>query len=137
MAHRIREAMRSDDLAPFGTAGGIVEVDETFIGNDRDIKPKGEKKGRGYAHKHKVLSMVDRTTGRQRSMVVDSLKAGELEPIIRANIATEAQVMTDEAGYYRNLGLHFGRSEEHTSKLQSLMRISHAVLCLKNKLINY
>src|SRR3546814_16089850 len=107
MAHRIREAMRSGDLAPFGTAGGIVEVDETFIGNDRDIKPKGEKKGRGYAHKHKVLSLVDRTTGRQRSMVVDSLKAGELEPILRANIAKEAQVMTDEEGYYRNLGLHF------------------------------
>src|SRR3546814_5725025 len=29
----------------------------------------------------------------------------------------------------RNL-LHFGRSEEHTSELQSLMRISYAVLCL-------
>src|SRR3546814_5654970 len=26
-----------------------------------------------------------------------------------------------------------GRSEEHTSELQSLMRISYAVLCLKNK----
>src|SRR3546814_4108760 len=29
-------------------------------------------------------------------------------------------------------GLH-GRSEEHTSELQSLMRISYAVFCLKNK----
>src|SRR3546814_8962368 len=28
------------------------------------------------------------------------------------------------------------RSEEHTSELQSLMRISYAVLCLKNKKIN-
>src|SRR3546814_8309960 len=27
----------------------------------------------------------------------------------------------------------FHRSEEHTSELQSLMRISHAVFCLKNK----
>src|SRR3546814_5157595 len=27
----------------------------------------------------------------------------------------------------------FARSEEHTSELQSLMRISHAVFCLKNK----
>ncbi len=32
LAHRIREAMRSGDLAPFGGEGGIVEVDETFIG---------------------------------------------------------------------------------------------------------
>src|SRR3546814_5898978 len=28
---------------------------------------------------------------------------------------------------------NFGRSEEHTSELQSLMRISYAVFCLKNK----
>src|SRR3546814_5496342 len=27
-----------------------------------------------------------------------------------------------------------GRSEEHTSELQSLMRISYAVFCLKNKI---
>src|SRR3546814_3934962 len=33
-------------------------------------------------------------------------------------------------------GLHYrhdGRSEEHTSELQSLMRISYAVFCLKKK----
>src|SRR3546814_1824842 len=28
---------------------------------------------------------------------------------------------------------HFDRSEEHTSELQSLMRISYAVFCLKKK----
>src|SRR3546814_3237888 len=32
---------------------------------------------------------------------------------------------------YANVGA--GRSEEHTSELQSLMRISYAVFCLKNK----
>src|SRR3546814_8199553 len=31
------------------------------------------------------------------------------------------------------LGRRFARSEEHTSELQSLMRISYAVLCLKKK----
>src|SRR3546814_10614640 len=31
------------------------------------------------------------------------------------------------------LGLADGRSEEHTSELQSLMRISYAVFCLKKK----
>src|SRR3546814_2666812 len=30
--------------------------------------------------------------------------------------------------------LHPGRSEEHTSELQSLMRISYAVFCLKKKI---
>src|SRR3546814_16340183 len=31
-------------------------------------------------------------------------------------------------------GLTSGRSEEHTSELQSLMRISYAVFCLKKKI---
>src|SRR3546814_7568246 len=33
----------------------------------------------------------------------------------------------------RPLGQGIGRSEEHTSELQSLMRISYAVFCLKKK----
>lgn len=103
MAHRLREAMRSGELAPFGFEGGIVEIDETFIGNDRTIKPHGEKKGRGYAHKHKVLSLVDRETKQVRSMVVDNLTAAHLTPILEENIAKEARVMTDEAGQYRKL----------------------------------
>src|SRR3546814_9368525 len=32
-----------------------------------------------------------------------------------------------------NLGMYGVRSEEHTSELQSLMRISYAVFCLKKK----
>src|SRR3546814_3965778 len=33
----------------------------------------------------------------------------------------------------KELGYAGGRSEEHTSELQSLMRISYAVFCLKKK----
>src|SRR3546814_2611295 len=32
---------------------------------------------------------------------------------------------------HQHAGSHAGRSEEHTSELQSLMRISYAVFCLK------
>src|SRR3546814_6384085 len=35
------------------------------------------------------------------------------------------------------LDIHDLRSEEHTSELQSLMRISYAVFCLKKKITNY
>src|SRR3546814_6693810 len=35
--------------------------------------------------------------------------------------------------YERSAGRPQGRSEEHTSELQSLMRISYAVFCLKKK----
>jgi transposase-like protein len=107
MSHRIREAMRGGEFAQFGSGGGVVEVDETFIGHDKTIKPKGEKKGRGYHHKNKVLSLVDRETGQARSIVVDDLKTSTLMPILQANIAREARVMTDEAGQYKHLGKHF------------------------------
>ena len=107
MSHRIREAMRSGNFAPFGSDGGVVEVDETFIGRDYNKKPKGEKKGRGYAHKNKILSLVDRSTGQARSIVVDDLKATTLLPILQANIAREARVMTDEAAQYGRVGQLF------------------------------
>src|SRR3546814_3184209 len=35
--------------------------------------------------------------------------------------------------FAKSLGLEGVRSEEHTSELQSLMRISYAVVCLKKK----
>src|SRR3546814_4452771 len=36
----------------------------------------------------------------------------------------------------RGIAVGLGRSEEHTSELQSLMRISYAVFCLKTKAIS-
>src|SRR3546814_1665371 len=36
-------------------------------------------------------------------------------------------------GQWQNHGCRLCRSEEHTSELQSLMRISYAVFCLKKK----
>ena len=107
MSHRIREAVKDGGLEPFGGAGGDVEVDETFIGRDFDKKPKGQKKGRGYDHKNKVLSLVDRKSGKSRSIVVDDLKLKTLLPILQANIAPGARVLTDEAGQYHSLGQHF------------------------------
>src|SRR3546814_2557071 len=47
----------------------------------------------------------------------------------------EFGIEADEAFEYARRALHHlpGRSEEHTSELQSLMRISYAVFCLKKK----
>src|SRR3546814_8094334 len=41
----------------------------------------------------------------------------------------------DMVGFRKGIGQHFPRSEEHTSELQSLMRSSYAVFCLKKKTI--
>lgn len=105
MAHRIREAMRSGDLAPFGSDGGGVEVDETFIGHDNQ-KPSPTKHRRAN-QMNKVLSLVERNTGRARSYVVDNLTISTVLPILEANISREAYLLTDEAKRYTSIGWNF------------------------------
>jgi len=98
LAHRIREAMRDGHVGVFGSNGGTVEVDETFIGH-----LKGKEKKAAYHHKMKVLALVDRETGKARTMVIDGVKAEHLMPIIANNVAREATIMTDEHWGYRPL----------------------------------
>lgn len=107
MSHRVREAMKGGTPAPFGSGGGVVEVDETFIGHDKTKKPKGVKKGRGYEHKNKVFALVDRNSGKAQSMVVDDLKAKTPIPLLQEKVAPEANVMTDEAHQYYPMANHF------------------------------
>lgn len=101
MSHRLREAMKAGTLPMMGGPGGIVEIDETFIG-----KKVGMPVRRGYAHKHAVLTLVERGKG-ARSFHVDGTSAADVMPIIKANVAPETHVMTDEAGQYAHLNKHF------------------------------
>jgi transposase-like protein len=119
MTHRIREAMRSGSLAPFGSGGGSVEVDETFIGNDKS-KPVR----RGYDHKHKVLSLVDRATGQSRSVVVDSLHWETLRPILQENISHEARILTDDAAHYNVVRVYFSGHETVNHSAAEYVRIA-------------
>jgi transposase-like protein len=106
LTHRIREAMRSGALAPFGQGGGAVEVDETFIGRDPEnpVKEGSSLKG---ANMNKVLSLIDRDTGAARSFVIKDLRGATIAPILEANISREARLMTDEATQYVYLGWNF------------------------------
>src|SRR3546814_9879294 len=52
--------------------------------------------------------------------------------IARAFRARHADVPLVMMGYFNTIDQR-GRSEEHTSELQSLMRISYAVFCLNKK----
>jgi transposase-like protein len=97
--------MRSDDVTPMGSGGGTVEMDETFIGRLKGV-PKAKK---GFHHKMKVLALVDRETGRCRTIVIDRVNAETLMPIVLANVAHEASVRTDEHYGYRHIHVHFAR----------------------------
>jgi transposase-like protein len=130
MTHRIREAMKSGTLPPFGGEGMTVEIDETLIG-----KKEGMEVRRGFAHEHAVLNLVERG-GSARSFHVDGTSAKDLLPIIKANVKPGTHVMIDEAGQYSHLGKHFtehdfvthgkgeyGRGQIHTNTVEGFYSV--------------
>src|SRR3546814_5759379 len=64
-----------------------------------------------------------RNIGEELLQAVREIKAGKTGRVFNVEVTEAAEART-------KLGL---RSEEHTSELQSLMRISYAVFCLKKK----
>ena len=108
MSHRIREAMRTDG-GLMGGNGGIVEVDEAYIGQKADLV-KGPRE-RGFRTKMRVVSLIDRRTGEARSIDANSMVAGEVANIVRANVHRETRLVTDEANFYKKVGLEFTSHE--------------------------
>jgi transposase-like protein len=117
LSHRIREAMRSDGFSPMGGAGITVEADETYIGKLTGV-PKGIG---GSAHKNTVVTLVERG-GIARSFHVDTARIGTVMPIVRANIAKESAMMTDESGIYRRLGGEFASHDFVTHSKDEYVR---------------
>jgi transposase-like protein len=127
LSHRIREAMRDGALAPFGSGGGIVEVDETYTGPTI-------KRG-SWGRKHVVLTLVDRDTGAARSFRIDRADKKTVLPILRENLDKEARVITDEASIYKRLDQEYshayvvhskkqwGRGEIHTNTIEGFYSI--------------
>src|SRR3546814_6948559 len=73
----------------------------------------------------------------------DGLGAPHQVAHVAADLIAVAQLLVGQEGARNDLLMVLGgaggsgkRSEEHTSELQSLMRISYAVFCLKKKKIN-
>jgi transposase-like protein len=110
MSHRIREAMKADPARMLGGPGssGIVEADETYWG--AATNEEGIKYPKGIAPKMKIVSLVERN-GDKRSFHVPSVNAATLGPILKAQIAQSARLMTDEAKYYKKAGQHFASHE--------------------------
>src|SRR3546814_5286895 len=52
---------------------------------------------------------------------------------IEIDLVKVLQLLPDGETMLLRAGVNWKRSEEHTSELQSLMRISYAVFCLKKK----
>src|SRR3546814_8305737 len=105
MIRRPPRATRTDTLLPYTTLF-------------RSVHPALELKGEKRFLKARMIHYVDRDI---------------YDMIARLNRYTTAKAADLRA--QRAEGRDIGRSEEHTSELQSLMRISYAVFCLKKKTI--
>jgi transposase-like protein len=123
MMHRLREAMRPASMSPLGGSGKFVEVDETFVGT---VEGEGGKKAHrarirrrqgGAAHKNVVLTLVERG-GSARSFHIDSTTIGQIVPLVRANVAKETRLMSDEAHVYERVGKEFASHDavQHTKE---------------------
>src|SRR3546814_777490 len=131
---------------PTGRRDGLLQHDYRVAGGDREIVDAGERRQavrfqRPFAHhqhtacavadlagiaggdRSALLQRLERTQRLHRRVEADAF-VGAMEPLLA--------ILADD-GNGHDLPV---RSEEHTSELQSLMRISYAVFCLKKKIIN-
>jgi ISXO2-like transposase domain/Transposase zinc-ribbon domain len=91
--HRIREAMGNGDIPKLG---GIVEIDETYVGG------KVSGKGQRYAKKQKqvVMGAIQRG-GELRLQHVTAANVGTFREFITSNVSDDVErVMTDQHGAY-------------------------------------
>jgi transposase-like protein len=91
-------------LRDFRLLRRLKRVEQRHIQNSKEPGMTKANNARGGSHKMKMLTLVDRTTKRAKSIVVVDLKKSTLIPILLENIAREAYVMTDEARQYQGIG---------------------------------
>src|SRR5713101_7144848 len=115
MCHRIREAMKPENVGPLGGEGKTVEADETFIGGKRRHDEAARKRGRG-TKKAAVLALVERD-GKSYSFHVANVTAKTLRPIIVQAASRESHFMTDELASYVSIGREFA---DHTTVRHSI-----------------
>ncbi|WP_102958547.1 IS1595 family transposase [Mangrovicella endophytica] len=143
LSHRIREAMRSGDLAPMGGAGGIVEADETYFGNRKaPYQPTRKKytqptKGgkSGPANKRAVIALVERG-GNVRSFHVDRADKLTVNAILTQNIAREAVLHTDESRLYGDASAIFAGHETTKHSAGEYVRYAEGVAIHSNTVEN-
>lgn len=103
LAHRIREAMRSGELAPMGGNGKVVEADETYFG-DKEVVTKRTKRGKsGLSSKRVVVGLVERG-GSVRTFHIDRATKSTVGEIVASNVNHETVLNTDESRLYGEVG---------------------------------
>src|SRR3546814_4009426 len=120
------------------------DVCSSDLGHDSSIFV-GEKQ-RQHAGGDVGICRVRRSVCQRAIIIIDlpvqglarELEAAEITLPMRIDVGTKGVIVAHGAQQFgAALGPAKQRSEEHTSELQSLMRISYAVFCLKQKKTHY
>src|SRR3546814_3274142 len=132
---------RTDTLFPYTTLFRSVPEDRRQNAGIVAIAMRDRVGVRGEAFQEDGAARTGEAADEERCAYRDAIeRAAELPRLQIADPPPEAWPARDEAAEPVDPGLDpeafeaiVGRSEEHTSELQSLMRISYAVFCLKQK----
>src|SRR3546814_8115859 len=116
MIRRPPRSTRTDTLFPYTT------LFRSFVRNLRVTAPDEE----AQARVTEVLAAVDDAIAQTEALIAKTqqIKAGLMHDLFTRGVTADGQLRPPREQ---------ARSEEHTSELQSLMRLSYAVLCLQKK----
>ena len=114
LCHRIRDAMKAVNPQPLG---GIVEVDETFVGR----KQRGHQHKVGHPEcKKQVVIGIRQRGGELRFFHAEDVKSGTLAKDIKENISQDVDViMTDDFKSYPKALHDAGVLAEHKTVCHS------------------
>lgn len=117
MLQRIREACKDDNDDDF--MGGIIEVDETYVGglekNKHISKRVKGTQGRSTKTKMAVVGMRSRD-GQFRAKSVTSVNAKTMQHFLDENIVTNSIISTDEARFYKAVRGYHHFSKKHIDR---------------------
>lgn len=98
LCQRIRYAMSQPPLlGKLGQGGGIVEVDETFVGGKKKNNKHRRKPGSIACQKYPVMTLIDRE-GDVRTFKAPNTKKSTLKAVALPNIDGTAHITTDHHG---------------------------------------
>src|SRR3546814_2674152 len=123
MIRRPPRSTRTDTLFPYTTLFRSAQFDKVY--EQYKLAPEVTRRRMYYETMEHVLAKAHKT-------VVENTGSGVI-PYLPLNNATGARPAPAPATTPAPAQGGSQRSEEHTSELQSLMRISYAVFCLKKK----
>src|SRR3546814_2030069 len=100
----------------------VDEFKQTLLALEKDIFTED-------FHRGTMLRLYDL----KRELTYMRLAVTPLQDVLSQLVRTPGTLVAPEVRLYFRDVLDHSRSEEHTSELQSLMRISYAVFCLKKQ----